>query len=145
MSGQPSPLRSVRWAWVVLAGLAANVATAAVLVIVVAVYAAVLAGLSRGRPDSARVAGLAAQSGWAAPLLALVLAGVAAAFVGRRVSSSPATHGALVGLVAAVASVLIGLVSGGSQPWVEAVLFVATVAAGWLGGLEARFWRRRAS
>src|SRR5207253_10812678 len=49
------PLRGVRWSWVLLAGLAANVATVAAFTVVVAAYGAVLAALSRGHPDPQRI------------------------------------------------------------------------------------------
>jgi signal transduction histidine kinase len=138
VSTLPVPLRGIRWAWVLLAGLAANVATVAAFTAVVAAYGAVLAALSRGHPDPQRIDWLASQSVWVAPALGLILTGVAGAVVGRRAPRSPITHGALVGLAAAVAGVFAGKLFGGSQSWVEAAWFGGSVGAGWLGGLEAR-------
>ena len=55
MSALPVPLRGIRWSWVLLAGLAANVATVAAFTVVVAAFGAVLAALSRGHPDPQRI------------------------------------------------------------------------------------------
>jgi signal transduction histidine kinase len=138
LSKQRHQLAGVHWRWVLVAGVAAPIVTVALWVLLVALYALSLGILSHGPPDRARIAQFGAQGAWAVPVLALVLTVVAAAWVVRRVGVRAGLHGALVGAVSGVGS-LVAWSPFHGRPGLWGLATVAlSVGAGWLGGLEAR-------
>lgn len=131
-------LAGIQWRWVIPAGAGAAATAVAVWVALVSGYSALLAALTHGAPTWDRVGQFGAQGAWAVPMLTLALTALTAAWVARRCGDRAALHGALVGLVAAPASLLLwGSFHGAPGPWEWAAILL-TAAAGWAGGLEAR-------
>jgi len=134
-----SQLSSVQWRWVILAGVGAAVFVPASFGVLIFIYAAILAALAHGPPDRGRIEQLIAQADWAAAVLALVLTVVAASWAARKTGSVQAVlHGALVGVISGLGSLVVGtLFDGAPGPW-DLARFALIVGAGWLGGREAQ-------
>jgi hypothetical protein len=117
------PLSNVKWARVLLAGVAVPVVANLVLAAAVVVVSDPTFGFGTGIQEFAGQA-------WFVPALTVLLTALAAAWVARTVGESAATlHGLLV-VVAAI-----GLAFSNPFSLRALALFVLTVAAGWSGGL----------
>jgi hypothetical protein len=117
------PLSNVKWARVLLAGVAVPVVANLVLAAAVVVVSDPTFGFGTGIQEFAGQA-------WFVPDLRVLLTALAAAWVARTVGESAATlHGLLV-VVAAI-----GLAFSNPFSLRALALFVLTVAAGWSGGL----------
>ena len=133
-----SQLAGVRWRWVLLAGVGAPAVTPLFFGTLVVSYAIILRVLYHGPPDEGRMERFSAQASWAGNVLAVALTFVAASWVARRAGRPVTLHGALVGLVSGLVSLVVAfLFQGNLGPW-EAVTVPLAVGAGWLGGLEAK-------
>jgi hypothetical protein len=118
-------LSNVKWARVLLAGVAVPVVANLVLAAAVVVVSEPTFGFGTGIQEFAGQA-------WFVPALRVLLTALAAAWVARTVGESAATlHGVLVGVVVAA----IGLAFSNPFSLRALALFVLTVAAGWSGGL----------
>jgi hypothetical protein len=126
--------RGARWARCVAAGLAVFGAAFVLAAAVVFVYAFALAFEVRGAPDQARIQAFARAVGSAlGPWLRIVLTAAAADWLGRT-SRSAALEGALVGVVAGLAGLLLGW-----PPSVRGLAFLAgTIGAACVGALVGR-------
>jgi signal transduction histidine kinase len=131
-------LSEVQWRWVLLAGVGGPVITVVFWALLTFIYAIILAALAHGPPDRDRIAGLASQADWAAPVLTLALTVVAASWAARKAGAQAVLHGALVGLVSGLSGQVIGSIFDGAPGSWELVMFPLSVGAGWLGGLEAQ-------
>jgi hypothetical protein len=117
------PLSNVKWARVLLAGVAVPVVANLVLAAAVVVVSDPTFGFGTGIQEFSGQA-------WFVPDLRVLLTALAAAWVARTVGESAATlHGLLV-VVAAI-----GLAFSNPFSLRALALFVLTVAAGWSGGL----------
>jgi hypothetical protein len=116
-------LSNVKWARVLLAGVAVPVVANLVLAAAVVVVSDPTFGFGTGIQEFSGQA-------WFVPALRVLLTALAAAWVARTVGESAATlHGLLV-VVAAI-----GLAFSNPFSLRALALFVLTVAAGWSGGL----------
>jgi signal transduction histidine kinase len=131
-------LSGVQWRWVLLAGVAAPVMTLVLWVVVVMVYAAILAALARGAPDGERIGAFASQGQWAGRVLALGLTVGGASWAARRAGTLAVRHGVLVGLVSGLSAPLVWWFPHGYPQLWEVATVMLSAGAGWMGGLEAR-------
>src|SRR5262249_42626958 len=74
---------------------------------------------------------------WATPALTALLTLLGALWVGRAVPSRAQLHGALVGVVAALLSLLLSLFGARGVQVTTLLACALIVAAGWVGGLIA--------
>jgi hypothetical protein len=128
----------MKWGRILLGGIGVPVAGLLLVTLITTGYAFKLAFEVRGAPDQARIgqfAGHLSRSYWWI-LQVLVTAPVAAWAAGKTPHSRP-LHGALIGLVAALA----GLALAFTVNFRTVAEFLLTVGAGWLGGAIAA--RRR--
>jgi len=131
----PAP---IRWGRIVLAGVLAPILSFVLVTLIVTVYATYLAIQARGQPDTTLINQFAAQvAPWATPALTTLLTLLGALWVGRPVPSRAQLHGILVGVVAALLSLLLSLIGarGLQLPTLSACALI--VVAGWVGGLIA--------
>lgn len=130
---------SIRWNWIVIASLCVWLLGFVLIAAIVFAYAFNLGFAARGAPDSAAIQQYANAIGpiWG-PRLSIVLTGVAALRIGRRVMARPVVHGLLIGLIVG------GVPYAMNQPFaIEAILTFAAILlaggiGGWLGGLLKR-------
>jgi putative membrane protein (TIGR04086 family) len=72
---------------------------------------------------------------WSPSILSILLTGVCAIVVARKVEREPQLHGLLVGLIGTLMFFLLSLGFQGKFDLVTLITFVLTIAAGWLGGV----------
>jgi putative membrane protein (TIGR04086 family) len=131
MESTASDLRLVR---VSLVGLGAYILSLALVFLVVTVYAVMLGFEARGAPDQALIQEFAENVGsWLGPASALLLTFLGGLWVARKVDARGALHGLLVGVVVALISVALALLSSGLSLR-QTLLVGAIVATGWIGG-----------
>jgi hypothetical protein len=124
----------IRWPRVLVAGVSAALLPLLAIFVVVMVFAFVSAVQVRGAPDSARIARFAnAMGAWLAPPVAVAATAAAGAWVARKVRSRVQLHGVLVGGVAAILGLAVGVAETRSFRAGALLLLAAGVAAGWLG------------
>jgi hypothetical protein len=126
----------IRWGRVVLTSLGAYLAGLLLITIVVTAYAFKLAFEARGAPDQTRISQFAQHfsTSWGM-VPALLLTFGAAIWVARKVRTAAAMHGVAVGVTVAVLGLIVGLIIYHTFSLHTLIDFVATVGAGWLGGL----------
>lgn len=131
----------MKWGRIVLVGIAVPAAALLLITLVVTGYAFTLAFAARGAPDQARLGQFAEYLGrsyWS--ILVMLATGPATRWAARKIPTSRALHGALIGAVAGVGFLLAHPTSVRAM-----VEFVLTVAAGGFGGaLAARTLRDQA-
>jgi putative membrane protein (TIGR04086 family) len=133
MATVPAP---IRWGRIALAGVLAPILSFVLVFLIVTVYATYLAIQSRGQPDTALINQFAAQvAPWATPALTALLTLLGAIWVGRVVPSRAQPHGLLIGVVAALVSLLFSLFGSRGVQLTTLVACVVIVVAGWVGGL----------
>jgi hypothetical protein len=127
---------AMKWGRIVLVGIAVPAAVLLLITLVVTGYAFKLAFEVRGAPDQARIGQFAEYLGRSYWSILVILATVPATrWATRRIPSSRALHGALISVVVAAVSLLLGF----TLTWRTIAEFLLTIAAGWLGGsLAAR-------
>jgi hypothetical protein len=127
-------LAGLRWGRIVLAAVAAFLASMLGTILIVTGYAFTLGFQARGAPDPTKISAFARQVGptWG-PVLLAVFTAVGALWVARRVTA-PVRHGVLVGLIAATA----GLLPAWPPDVRDATIFGAVVGAGWVGAFVGR-------
>jgi len=140
MTTVPTP---IRWGRITRAGVLAPLLSFVLVTMIVTVYAFALAFQARGRPDAARINQFTAQvAPWATWALTALLTLLGALWVARAVPSRAQLHGLLVGVVAALLSLLLSLFGARGVQLTTVVARALIVAAGWVGGLIAARARR---
>src|SRR5262245_17778353 len=135
MATVPAP---IRWGRILLVGVLAPILGFVLVTLIVTVYAFVLAFQARGQPDTTSINHFAAQvAPWATPALTALLTLLGALWVGRAVPSRAQLHGILVGVIAALLSVLFSLFGARGLQLPTLIACVVIVLAGWVGGLIA--------
>jgi putative membrane protein (TIGR04086 family) len=144
MATVPAP---IRWGRALLVGVLAPILSFALVTLIVTVYATYLAFQARGQPDTTSINQFAAQvAPWATPALTALLTLLGALWVGRAVPSRAQLHGILIGVIAALVSLLFSLIGARGLPVSTLIACVVIVVAGWVGGLiVARTGRTPAS
>jgi hypothetical protein len=137
-----NPFSKMRWGRVLLAGMGAAVLNITLMVLLIGVYIVFLGVQAQGAPDSAKIHQFATSVGqWGSPVFAALLTGGAAAWAARKVEAAPGLHGALIGLLVAIISLLVGLTFSDTLNPQMLVAFFLTIAAGGLGGALGA-WQR---
>src|SRR5262249_45021008 len=128
------------WLSVVLAGLLAFVLSLAVIAATVTVYAMALAIKAQGPPDPNRIAAFANRySPYLGGAVLSLLVIIAARWVVRRARRAQVFHGVLVGVVAALPTLILV-----RRPDLGNLMsLILPPLAGWLGALWARKSLRR--
>jgi len=128
-------LSSIRWLRVLSAALAVIAVSFLILIVVVTVYAFILAFQARGAPDQTAINHFAARvSPRVMPWLEVVLTFLAAVVVGRRTERASAIHGLFIGILASLLSLAVPLAFAGRLGLRNLVLFLIIVGLGWVGG-----------
>ena len=126
----------VPWLSIILTGLLAFVVSMAVTAAVVAGYAFFLGMQARGAPDPDKIAAFANRViPYLAPLGLSLLVLMAARWVVRRAKSTQLWHGVMVGVVAALPTLMFMRRPG----LADVVGLLLPPASGWLGA----FWAMR--
>ena len=124
----------VRWGRVLLGGLAAPLFAIVLTILAVFTYATTLAFRVRGQPDAQRIAHFAGRVGpIGGPVLTMVFTLVVAGWLARRAGDGARLHGVLIGAVAAILVLVIGLAFGGGLNVSNMLAAGLTIAAGWVG------------
>jgi hypothetical protein len=128
-------LSSIRWFRVFGAAVAVVALSFLILMVVVSVYAFVLAVQARGAPDQNAINHFAASLSpkllpWLEMLLTLVTAFIAA----QRVESAGFIEGLFIGLLTGLLSLAVRLAFGGQFGLQDLVFVLTVVGLGWLGG-----------
>ena len=132
-------LSSIRWLRVLSAALAVIAVSFLILIVVVTVYAFILAFQARGAPDQTAINHFAARvSPRVMPWLEVVLTFLAAVVVGRRTEKASAIQGLFIGVLAGLLSLAVPLAFGGRLGFHNLVVFLIIVGLGWLGGTVAQ-------
>lgn len=126
----------IRWGRVVLTSIGAYLIGLLIIAIVITTYAFKLAFEARGAPDQTRITQFAERSAgsWGMAVGFLLTLG-AAIWVARKVRTAAARHGTAVGVTVAVLGLIVGLLIEHTFTLRTLIDFIATVGAGWLGGL----------
>ena len=129
-------LSSIRWLRVLSAALAVMALSFLLLMVIVAVYAFVLAFEARGAPDQSAISHFAARvSPKVVPWLEGSLTFLAAVMVARRAEKASATHGLFIGILAGLLSLAVPLAFAGRLGLQNWVLFLLIVGLGWVGSI----------
>ncbi len=127
---------NIHWKRVLLAGIGITFLTTVLIFLVIGMYAMSLAVQAQGAPDNAKIEAFANQIGqWGTPIIALLLTVVLSAWVARKTKIAAKLNSIFVGLIGAVTGLIVGILLGGTFDWLAVIVFVLTVAAGWLGGV----------
>jgi hypothetical protein len=134
VTGMNDSISSIRWLRVLGAAVAVVASSFLILMVIVMVYAFVLALQARGVPDQTVVNHFAARvSPMLMPWLEVLLAFVLALVVARRVEKAALIHGLLIGLLAGLLSVAVRLLFGGRLGLRDLVFILSVAGLGWLG------------
>jgi len=128
-------LSSIRWLRVLGAAVAVVAGSFLILMVIVTVYAFVLAFQVRGAPDQNAINHFAAKvSPKLMPWLEMSLTLVMTFIVARRAETASIVHGLFIGILAGLLSLAVTLAFGGRLGLYDLVFFVIVVGLGWLGG-----------
>jgi hypothetical protein len=128
-------LSSIRWFRVLGAAGAVIAVSFLILIVVVTVYAFILAFQARGAPDQNAINHFAASvSPKLMPWLEMLLTLVVALIVARRAEKVSIIHGLSIGILVGLFSLAVTLAFGGRPGLHDLVLFLTVVGLGWLGG-----------
>jgi small-conductance mechanosensitive channel len=128
----------ILWVRAILTGIAAVVIAFIVLMLVVTIYAFVLAFRERGAPDTEMIGQFAEWLGmWLSPLLTIILAFFGAMMVARKAGGQFLLHGILVGMVIVILSFLETKIFGGSLDMKEAIYLLFYLVSAGLGGFRS--------
>ena len=107
-----------------------------ILIVIITVYACVLAFQARGAPDQTAINHFAASvSRKLMPWLEIVLTLLLAYKVARRSEGTSIISGLIVGILAGLLSLAVTLAFGGRLNLHNSLFLLIVVAMGWLGGL----------
>jgi uncharacterized membrane protein YeaQ/YmgE (transglycosylase-associated protein family) len=125
----------IRWLRILGAAFAVIALSFLSLMVVVTVYALLLAIKARGAPDQTAINHFAASvSPKLMPWLEMLLTLIVAHRVARRAQKAGIMRGLLIGVLAALLSLAVTLAFG-ARPGLHSLLFfLAVVGLGWLGG-----------
>ena len=125
----------IRWLRVLGAAFAVIALSFLSLIVMITVYALVLAFQARGAPDQSAISHFAARvSPKLMPWLEVSLTFLAAVIVARRAEKASATHGLFIGILAGLLSLAVPLAFAGRLGLRNLVLFLIIVGLGWVGG-----------
>ena len=125
----------IRWLRVLGAAFAVIALSFLSLIVMITVYALVLAFQARGAPDQIAINRFAASiSPRLMPWLEMSLTLAVAFRVARRAQKARIMHGLLIGFLAALLSLSVTLAFGGRLGLHNLALFPIVVGLGWLGG-----------
>jgi hypothetical protein len=125
----------VRWLRVLGAAFAVVALSFLSLMVVITLYALVLAFQARGAPDQIAINRFAASiSPKLMPWLETLLTFFVALRVARRARKARIMHGLLIGILAALLSLAVTLAFGGRLGLRSLLFFLIVVGLGWLGG-----------
>ncbi len=128
-------LSSIRWLRVLGAAVAVIAVSFLILMVVITVYAFVLAFQARGAPDQNAINHFAARvSSKLMPWLEMLLTLVVALITARRAGQAGIVHGLFIGILAGLLSLAVTLAFGGRLDLHNLVFFLIVVGLGWLGG-----------
>jgi hypothetical protein len=128
-------LSRVRWRRVLGAAFAVIALSFLIPIVIVTVYAFVLAFRARGVPDQTAINHFAASvSPKLMPWLEMVLTLLLAFRVARRTEGAGIISGLIVGILAGLLSLAVTLAFGGRIGLHNSLFLLAVVALGWLGG-----------
>jgi hypothetical protein len=125
----------IRWLRVLGAAFAVIALSFLSLMVMITVYALVLAFQARGAPDQIAINRFAATvSPKLMPWLEMLMTLVVALRVARRAQKARIMHGILIGILAALLSLAVTLAFGGRLSFRNLLFFLVVVGLGWLGG-----------
>lgn len=127
---------SIKWSSILFASVAAFVSGFVLIAVIIAAYAFSLGFAARGTPDPAAIQQFANTVGpiWG-PRLSIVITGVAALWLGRRMVARPVVHGLLIGLIVGGLPYLVTHSLAIEPILILAATLLAGAIGGWLGGL----------
>jgi hypothetical protein len=128
-------LSRIRWRRVLGAALAVIALSFLIPIVILTVYAFVLAFQARGAPDQTAIKHFAASvSPKLMPWLERVLTLLLAFRVARRTEGASIISGLIVGILAGLLSLAVTLAFGGRLNLHNSLFLLIVVALGWLGG-----------
>src|SRR5664279_3849456 len=128
-------LSNLRWRRVLGAAFGVIALSFLIPIVVVAVYAFVLAFRARGAPDQIAINHFAASvSPKLMPWLEMVLTLLLAFRVSRRTEGASMISGLIVGILAGLLSLAVTLAFGGRLGLRDSLFLLLVMALGWLGG-----------
>ena len=128
------PISELRLGRVALVGLAVIVISILVVMLVVTVYATILAVQAQGTPDQEKIAEFGESVGsWLGTIVGLLCIFLGAAWTARRVPQHKAFHGLLLGIFVAIITTALDAIGGLTA--LDIAGFVLAIGAGWLGGV----------
>jgi hypothetical protein len=137
-------ISSIRWLRVLGAAVAVVTESFLILMVVVSVYAFVLALQARGAPDQNAINHFASSlSPKLLPWLEMLLTLVTTLIVARRAENAGFIEGLFIGLLAGLLSLTVRLTFGGRLGLQDLVFLLTIVGLGWLGGFVGQKQTRR--
>ena len=134
-----SSFSSIRWLRILGGALAVIAISFLILMVLIAVYAFVLALQARGAPDQAAINHFAARVGpRLIPWLEMLLTLIVALSVAETVEKACVIHGLFIGILAGLLSCAVTLTCGGQLCLHKFIFFIITVGMGLLGGFVGR-------
>ena len=133
------------WSRVLWAGVMAPLASIVVVFLIVTTFAIGLAVRAQGEPDQELVMQFGRQViPWLLPALVVAMTVVLTQRLARQVGAMAAECGMLIGYIAGVVLLVLGLCTGGRLDIASAAIFVLVVGAGWVSALTGspRVYRR---
>ncbi len=128
-------LARVRWRHVIIAAFAVMALSFLILIIIVTVYAFVLAFQARGTPNQTAINHFAASvSPKLIPWVEMVMTFLFALKVARKADEARIVSGVMVGILAGLLSSTVTLVFGGRMGLHNSLFFLAVAALGWFAG-----------
>lgn len=128
-------LSKIRWRRVFGAAFAVIALSFLILIVIITLYAFVLAFQARGTPDQTAINHFAASvSPKLMPWLEMVLTLLLAFRVARRTEGARIISGLIVGILAGLLSLAVTLAFGGRLDLHNSLFLLIVVALGWLGG-----------
>jgi len=128
-------LSGIRWRRVLGAAFAVIALSFLIPIVIITVYAFVLALQARGAPDQTAINHFAASiTPKLMPWLEMVLTLLLAFRVARRTEGASIISGLIVGILAGLLSLAVTLAFGGRLGLHNSLFLLSVVALGWLGG-----------
>ncbi len=128
-------LSRIRWRRVLGAAFAVIALSFLITIVIITVYAFVLAFQVRGTPDQTAINHFAASvSPKLMPWLEMVLTLLLAFRVARRTEGASIISGLIIGILAGLLSLAVTLAFGGRLGLHNSLFLLIVVALGWLGG-----------
>jgi signal transduction histidine kinase len=130
-------LSGIQWRWVLLTGVATPIVATGLVMLMITAYAARMS--IAGSVDDTQVERFIVLTvPWLAPLIGIMITVGAASWTAHRAGSKPVLHGALVGLVVAIAGQAVGLVFSTGPNLLDLLSSLLVIGAGCMGGRLTR-------